>query len=137
MVFIHPKDLLDQLPLFLTDGIAGVTRRPAVNRAMELWRDVGRDPQIAHGGDKAGYVEALVPADGPARRRADVEQQLGRRAFGGPPGGRDADVRDQPMPIVEQDLPPLGPPRFFSPACSRRPPLGIPRPLLGALPPRL
>ena len=30
----HPaKDLLDQLPFLLTDGVAGVTGRPAVNRA--------------------------------------------------------------------------------------------------------
>src|SRR5712691_3044019 len=41
--FHPPEDLFDQLPFSLTDGIAGVTRRPTINGAVLLLRNMRRD----------------------------------------------------------------------------------------------
>src|SRR6266481_2323316 len=47
---LHPaKDLLDQFPLSLADGIAGRTRRSIIDgAARDLLRDVRRHPERAH-----------------------------------------------------------------------------------------
>src|SRR5678815_2017950 len=53
-----PKDLFDQLPLLLADGIAGMPRGSLIDgAARDLLRDVRRDPQRAHARDEAGDVE--------------------------------------------------------------------------------
>ncbi len=64
--FHPPEDLLNQLPFPLTDGIARVTRRPPINGAVHLLRDMRRDRQGAHGRHKASDIKVLVPADGAA-----------------------------------------------------------------------
>jgi hypothetical protein len=48
--------------------------------------------------------KALVPADRAARRRASGQQPLGRLSFGRARGGRDTDIRDQAVPIIQQDV---------------------------------
>ena len=51
---LHPaKDLLDELALLLTDGIAGMSRRASVDGAVGFLRHVRRDrpaAEIAHEG---------------------------------------------------------------------------------------
>src|SRR5216684_5985299 len=103
---LHPtKDLFNQLPFLLADQVAGVSRGAAVDgAAFDLLRDVRRDAQGSHARDEAGDVEALVAPDGAARWRARVEQHVRRVPFGRAGGGRRADVRHQPVSIVQEDM---------------------------------
>src|SRR5215210_2009248 len=63
---LHPaEDLLDQLPLLLTDGVTGLPGGAAVDRtAFRLLGDVRRDTEGADLGDKTADVEALIATDG-------------------------------------------------------------------------
>ena len=67
---------------------------------------------------------------------ASAKQQQGGLAFGGPGGGRDADVGHQPMPIVEQDMARVGEFRLFALALAREHRIGIRRGLMGVITPR-
>ena len=59
------ENLLDQLPLLLADGVAGMTRGPIIDgAALDLLRDVRRDTQRAYAGDEAGNIEPFVSTDG-------------------------------------------------------------------------
>src|ERR1700738_2530087 len=103
----HPaEDLLDQLSFLLADGIPGMTAGAAVDRRPDgFLRHMRRDRERPYRGDEGGDIEVLVPADGTPGWRTRFEQQVGRLAFGRARRRRHADVRDQPVPIVEQDMP--------------------------------
>src|SRR5882724_3124157 len=59
--FDPPEDLLDQLPFPLTDGVACVTRGPAINGAVHLLRDVRRDPSSRTAATKPRTSKPLSP----------------------------------------------------------------------------
>ncbi len=100
--FHPPEDLFDQFSFPLTDGIPGVTRGAGVNgTALDLLRDVRRHPERPHLGNKARHIEALIPANGAAVSDRAQQQDRGL-AFGGARRGRDADIRDQSVAIVQQ-----------------------------------
>src|SRR5262249_35091700 len=62
---LHPaEDLLNQLPSLLADRVAGVPRRPPINRAaFDLLRHVRCDTTRTDVRHEAGDVETLVAAD--------------------------------------------------------------------------
>jgi len=60
-----------------------------------------RDRERPDRGHEGGDIEILVPADGAPGGRTRIEQQVGGIAFGRARRGREADVGDQPVSIVE------------------------------------
>lgn len=80
---------LDARPGVLTLGVAGMTRRPLIDRAAararRVLRDMRREPQLARIADKFARVEALVRTDGPPAPATAfhvmVEQYGGDLAF--------------------------------------------------------
>src|SRR5581483_5013141 len=63
------EHFFDELALLLTDGIAGMTRRPRIDGTLAvraILRDVRREPETPERGHEAPRVVALVPADGGA-----------------------------------------------------------------------
>ena len=102
----HPaEDLLDQLSFLLADGISGMTGGAAIDRRADRFlRHMRRDRERPYSGYEGGDIKILVPADGAAGRCTGFEQQVGGVAFGRTRRGGRADVGDQPVPIVEQDM---------------------------------
>src|SRR5262249_60974056 len=72
------EDLLHALPLLLTDGIAGMAGRPAIDRTAAVrgvLGHMGRDLALPQGRDKARRVVALVGAE---RRAGGAGARPGR-----------------------------------------------------------
>jgi hypothetical protein len=62
---LHPtKHLLDELASSLADGVARVPRRPAINRAVGLLREMRSKLQLPHAGDEGRRIVVLVATDG-------------------------------------------------------------------------
>ena len=80
-----PKDLFHEFSFPLTHVITRMPGGPTINRPpADLLRHVGRDVPDADIGDEARHIVALVCSDRAARRRAGLQQQCRRLAFGGP-----------------------------------------------------
>ena len=80
-----PKDLFHEFSFPLTHVITRMPGGPTINRTpADLLRHVGRDVPDADIGDEARHIVALVCSDRAARRRAGLQQQCRRLAFGGP-----------------------------------------------------
>ena len=96
-----PKDLFHEFSFPLTHVITRLPGGPTINRTpADLLRHVGRDVPDADIGDEARHIVALVCSDRAARRRAGLQQQCRRLAFGGPRRVGRTDVGDEPMPII-------------------------------------
>ena len=100
-----PKDLFHEFSFPLTHVITRMPGGPTINRTpADLLRHVGRDVPDADIGDEARHIVALVCSDRAARRRAGLQQQCRRLAFGGPRRVGRTDVGDEPMPIIQQHV---------------------------------
>ena len=101
---LHPaEDFFDALAHALTDVVAGVPRRPSVQRAaLLLERDVRRGLELPQRLDKAARVIAFVAADGHAARRQAGDQADGRVALAGAGRRDDAGVDHQAVAVLHQ-----------------------------------
>jgi hypothetical protein len=69
---LAPERLLGSLALLLTDRVAGVARRPRVDRRAAVGRvlgDVRRDIEVAQVVDEPLYIVALAPSVSPPSAR--------------------------------------------------------------------
>ena len=75
---ITAKHLLNEFPFALADGVAGMPRRAAIDRAARLLRrDMRRDASDAHGLDKRALVIAFVGPDRGAAADGRPDHQQG------------------------------------------------------------
>ena len=87
--FHPPKDLFHQLAFALTDGITGVARGAAVDRAVAYFlRDMRRETKVPDVPDEARDVVAFVGTDGAARGNAGLQQPQRGLTFCRPPSRR-------------------------------------------------
>ena len=105
-----PKDLFHEFSFPLTHVITRMPGGPTINRTpADLLRHVGRDVPDADIGDEARHIVALVCSDRAARRRAGLQQQCRRLAFGGPRRVGRTDVGDElpwcTTPLRAESLP--------------------------------
>ena len=111
----HPAEgLLDQFPLPLAHGVAGVTQGTAVEGTaaapFDGGRDMRRDVHPAHRGDPVARVVQFVGADGDAPRGQGQLAEHDDRGvtFGRPGRRRDGGVDDQTVPILREQMAEIG-----------------------------
>ena len=135
--------LLNQLPLAMTESIAGVSGRARVDRAAAVPEfvlgDVRRDAHPSDGGDPSARVVRFVGGDreAPRRQRQLAEHGDRRIAFGRAAGRRDRRVDDQAVAILGQqmrEIPEFG---LAADGFLVQPRVGIGRRLVRVVPPRL
>ena len=129
------EDLLDQLPLPLTDLVAALERGPNVDSAVrDLPRDVRGHVEGAQFVDEARHVVALVGAYRAARWRARLQHPRRGVAFGRSCRRGHAHVRNEAVPVVEQNMAQVRQGRLASQTLPVQPRLRVRRRLVGVVP---
>ena len=129
--FAHQRNRLqpaeaffDPLPFLLTDGIAMMPRRAAIDRAA-AWSllipgHMRRDVQIPALGDKTQGVKRFVSAHRHPLRSRNLFQHHQRCVSFCPPGGRHRfGLDDQPVAILHQQIPAVTQLRLLTNAFAR------------------